>query len=370
MDARTNPGAMNQDDANLYNQGGLVGDNQIIYQAQAEMIDTDDVTVDQRDAQADTTDTNADDPNAIRQNIEQTRSHMSDTIDAIQERLSPQRLVSDAKESVKEATIGRVQDMANNVRDSANDAGYTVLDTVRQNPIPALLAGTGLGWLIYKGVSSSAGRRRGRSSGWNRNYYRTQPYDYGYGYNVDPYAGQPYGSPDNWESYNRPGTMPNGTNDADNSPGFSDRASQAADQIKGKASDLAGNVQDTMGQFTDTVQERAGDFGDTMQQGAYQARDWLQETWQDNPLLLSAGLALVGLGIGLLIKETPQEQQLMGEAHDNLMNKAQGVAQDTAQKVQQVAKTATNAAQDEAKKQGLVGGQQNQSQSQSQTSSR
>jgi ElaB/YqjD/DUF883 family membrane-anchored ribosome-binding protein len=162
-----------------------------------------------------------------------------------------------------------------------------------------------------------------------------------------------------------------GTNEGDNAPGLTDRAGQAAGQPKDKAGDIAGNMQDTMGQFTDTVQDRASDFGDQMQQQMYQARDWLRDTWNDNPLLLSAGVALLGVGVGLLLKETPQEQQFLGPAHDNLMQKAQDTAQETAQKVQQVAKRATDAAKDEAQKQGLVGGRQNpSSQPQSQTSGR
>jgi Protein of unknown function (DUF3618) len=48
----------------------------------------------------------------IRADIEQTLAEMSQTIDAIQARLSPRHLVSDAKEKVKDATVGRVKRLA------------------------------------------------------------------------------------------------------------------------------------------------------------------------------------------------------------------------------------------------------------------
>jgi hypothetical protein len=48
----------------------------------------------------------------IRSHIEQTRADISHTIDAIQTRLSPSRLVTDAKQTVKDATIGRVKHLA------------------------------------------------------------------------------------------------------------------------------------------------------------------------------------------------------------------------------------------------------------------
>jgi hypothetical protein len=48
------------------------------------------------------------DPDEIRHEIERTRAEMGETIDAIQDRLSPERL----REKVRENTIGRAQEMA------------------------------------------------------------------------------------------------------------------------------------------------------------------------------------------------------------------------------------------------------------------
>jgi hypothetical protein len=48
----------------------------------------------------------------IRLQIEQTRAEMSHTIDAIQARLSPSRLVTEAKQTVKDASVGRVKRLA------------------------------------------------------------------------------------------------------------------------------------------------------------------------------------------------------------------------------------------------------------------
>ena len=49
----------------------------------------------------------------IRSQIEQTRAEMSDTIDAIQSRLSPKRVLADAKDSVTEATVERMKRLTN-----------------------------------------------------------------------------------------------------------------------------------------------------------------------------------------------------------------------------------------------------------------
>ena len=72
----------------------------------------------------------------VRSQIEQTRSEMSDTIDAIQTRLSPTRLATQAKDSVKNATVGRVRRFAH----SSKTAGGSFLEAVRNNPWPAAAA--------------------------------------------------------------------------------------------------------------------------------------------------------------------------------------------------------------------------------------
>ncbi len=70
-----------------------------------------------------------DETDAIRDDIEGTRANMSSTIDAIQEKLSPQRLTEQAKDAVRDATVGRVQDMASNITETARDTGSTLMDT-------------------------------------------------------------------------------------------------------------------------------------------------------------------------------------------------------------------------------------------------
>ena len=47
----------------------------------------------------------------LRADIEDTRADMSQTINEIQERLSPEHLVGQVKETVREATIGRLNEL-------------------------------------------------------------------------------------------------------------------------------------------------------------------------------------------------------------------------------------------------------------------
>ena len=87
---------------------------------------------------------------------------MSSTIDAIQEKLSPQRLTEQAKDAVRDATVGKVQNMASNITETARDTGSTLMDTIRENPLPAALVGIGVGWLFLSARRRATERDRWR----------------------------------------------------------------------------------------------------------------------------------------------------------------------------------------------------------------
>ena len=78
-----------------------------------------------------------DSPEVIRADIETTRVEMGGTLNELGDRLDPGRLMSQAKENVKDATIGRVEETARGMSEM-------VMETVRRNPVPAALAGIGL----------------------------------------------------------------------------------------------------------------------------------------------------------------------------------------------------------------------------------
>ena len=89
--------------------------------------------------------------------LNMVQTEMSETIDAIQERLSPQRLMDEAKQNVRDATVGKVTTMVNTVTERAAEAGEQVQEQARQavtyvrdNPIPALLIGAGVTWLLMR----------------------------------------------------------------------------------------------------------------------------------------------------------------------------------------------------------------------------
>jgi gas vesicle protein len=94
----------------------------------------------------------------IRAEIAQTREDMSETVNAIQERLRPGAIAARTAETVKQAAVETVRDVA-----ESDSVQY-----VRANPIPTVMVGVGiagLAWLVTRG-------NNGRSS---RSYVRGEP---------------------------------------------------------------------------------------------------------------------------------------------------------------------------------------------------
>ena len=101
----------------------------------------------------------------LRAEIRETRDRMSDTLDALGDRLNPHRLKAQVKENLREATVGRVENMARNAADRVNGTRHGIMDRIRENPIPAAMVGIGLGWLMF------GGRHRDDRAHWESEAY-------------------------------------------------------------------------------------------------------------------------------------------------------------------------------------------------------
>jgi len=320
----------------------------------------------------------------IRSDIEQTRDHMSETINALQERLSPDTLkeqvkeqvaeqVREVKDNVREATIGKAENMVRNAGETVNGARYTVWETIKENPVPAALAGIGLGWLfmnrrsspqrpyqprydrrfdyVNRGYSGQDLRYADRSYYADRDYYggRDMAYDSRYssrdmmdraGDTVGNVAGQVRDTASNVTGQAR------------------DTVSNVASQARDTVSNVASQAQDTAGQLVDTAQETVGGIYDQATNQAQRLEDRFERVMRDNPLAVGAVTIALGAAVGLVLPTTEKENELMGDARDSLVNKATSAASETFEKVQQVAgqvtDQATQAVKQGAQEQGLT----------------
>jgi hypothetical protein len=343
-----------------------------------------------------------DDPATIEAGIEQTRAEM---IDAIQQRLSPENLKEEAKETaselaehakqaareavqhaahearmhlldardaVRDATIGRVEHMVRTVGDTTEDTRYGIVETIKQNPIPAALTGIGLAWLlmnrqsaprrpergVYRGQSNY--RDRDDNRGDQYRYYREDRDRYGYAagaYGSAPTYGASYGQGRDEggvidRTKEKVGQMADSTGSMVGRAG--DAIGNAADQAGDTIGQAAGQAGDTMGRMAGQVGETASTLAHQAQYRARRVEDQIGRTMQDNPLALGAVALALGTAVGLAVPQTQRENELFGQARDTLVERAQGMAQETFEKVQEVAAEAGQTVQREAKATGLA----------------
>ena len=268
----------------------------------------------------------------ICESIEQTRANMTETIDELQQRLSPSHLkeqvreqvieqYKQARETVREATIGKVEDMVDRVSDTMYETRRSIVDTVASNPIPSALVGIGLAWLWMN--------RRNDSGSTRRRYddrYRSAPR---YDENGPRYRS---GEGSDFDI----GTSRHLANNAGNA------VSEVAGQIQGAASNLAGKARATVSGVVDQAQESAGHFADVAQHRAQRVEQRFNAALRENPLAIGAVALALGTAVGLAVPQTRKENEWMGEARDTLVDKAQSVTQDAMEQVQQAAQKVTD----------------------------
>ena len=211
------------------------------------------------DATADT-DENADESIVeIRAEIEDTRLEMGDTLNELGTRLEPGRLVHEAKENVREATIGRVEETAKGVSN-------VVMETIKRNPIPAAMAGAGLA-LLWVNRSGGSGQGQPRH---------------------DPYRGN----------------------------GYRQEGKDGLDASR--IGDVAAGVGQNVGQAVGQVGEGATQVGgEVIQRGRQTVEEvgWrLDRFMQASPLAMGAIALGAGAVVGALVPETPQERDVLGDA--------------------------------------------------------
>lgn len=334
----------------------------------------------------------------IRDDIERTRMNMSRTALAIEERLSPAHIkeqVADIKQSVlgeyheakdhlkeditrelreakekveielreakekvqgeirearmavREATVGKVEHMVHDARETVTDAGTTVLDTIKANPVPAALVAVGLGWLIMSGRS---GTSRRLSPGARRIRYEGSGYQ--------GYQEPEYGYADREEHHGRPRRMvrqgkqmvEGALHSAGESvTGFGHRVHEGADHLAEQASGvarevgsrvtdiahdavngvehLAGDARQAAGHLADDVRLRSRQVVRGAGRQVRRAEQTFESTLRENPLAVGAVALAVGAAIALALPSTEVEDQWMGEAKDRLLRRAEGLAE-------------------------------------------
>lgn len=294
------------------------------------------------------------DTGEIRSNIEQTRADLSETIGALQEKLDPSRIAEQvkdqlreraadaydtAKTAVRDATVGKAEKIMANVSETVTDmtgragtavteTGSTLVQYIRENPVPFALVGIGLGMLAFnKRQNQQTSYKSGRTPEYN-------PY-------VPSGAGESSGG----------GIADKARGAAETVTGT---ARAATERAKGLLNAAATSVSDAASSAAGTTRQQFTNISDQARQGTRITTDRFNATLQENPMALGVAALAAGTIFGLTVPTTRVEGEYMGEARDHLVEQAKSLAQETAGKVQRATEEAGRTLREAAQKEGLT----------------
>jgi len=212
----------------------------------------------------------------IRRDIDKTQRELAATAGEIQRRLTPRYIAGQARESVRRTSVNTT---------------HTIIDRIKENPIPTALVGVGLFMLF-------------RNSG------------HGDGYDVE----------------------------------FTP-AVELEDEgsLRARVDDAVGDVKERAQEVKDRAANAAGELANRTQTRARMAKNETQDFFRDNPL--AAGLAVAALGAiaGAVVPQSRMENQLMGEKRDELLDRGKDIAREGMDRAKRVAQAATDVAKNTAK---------------------
>jgi len=251
----------------------------------------------------------------IKDQIEETRSQMGETIDAIQDKLSFSNLsdqvsehvsnaVETAKVAVYDATIGKAANMMKNLSNDLSNS--TVIRTAKNNPLPFILIGVGAGILAYQGYTGKLSYAR------DRRRYLKGPREH-----------------DMAARSSMTGTTGMTGTSGETLGGVKDTVSTTASNALNKVSGAVDTAYSSAGEMVNKAYDKAGEVGTA-------AQDMYGRYIEENPLAVGAVALGLGAAIGLALPSTRYEGKMLGEAREQFLEKAQDTASHLLDKTKQV----------------------------------
>ena len=234
-------------------------------------------------------------PEEIESDIERTRTEVSSTIDAIQNKLTPSQLMDQAVAYARTSLPA--------------DFGANLSNAVRDNPVPVALVGIGIAWLIASGRNSDGQARQRRHAAL-----------------YDEPSATTYSSGIETEGAHEGALHRAGSSIAGTGRDLKEKASDIGHRISDRTASVTGRARE-MGHG---ARERVGQISERSRQGYYRTKDSFSRMVDEEPLLLGALGIAVGTILGAVLPRTRREDEMMGETRDTLVERAKGTVREQA----------------------------------------
>lgn len=222
-------------------------------------------------------------PERLEDEVNATRARIGDRLETLSNRLSPGDLLDQA--------LGMA-------REHGGDFTRNLGAQMKSNPVPTLLTGIGLAWLMMSSGS--------RSEGYSNPFRRTRSEsDDSWKSSEGSYSGSLHDSGDNRSE-----------------PGVIERAK-----------DALGNAGDHVEEFADAARRKIDSASEATHRGLRSARQSVRSAQgsvadflHEQPVLAASLGVAFGAALGALLPSTDLEERVMGPVSDKAVTKAQAVA--------------------------------------------
>jgi ElaB/YqjD/DUF883 family membrane-anchored ribosome-binding protein len=287
------------------------------------------------------------DAESIRSDIDVTRQRMDDTMDALGNRLQPRHLLDEILGFLRENSSdgeSRMTHLRDKLTHSCDTAMHSVADTVKKNPMPALMIGAGVAWLIYSS-------RRENTRDYDFERYSAE--DAATRYDPDTHFDRPLdypstaGSEAEWSEER--GSKLGSIKDK-----LGDKAASATEQVKDKLSQAGEAARARVGALQNRAGEMTARMRDTTRAAYSRTRERVSTTAEQNPLEVGLVALAAGLIAGLAMPTANAVNRRIGPAADRLRERTREAGTEMIEKGKRVAEAAATAVKEEAEAQGLT----------------
>jgi ElaB/YqjD/DUF883 family membrane-anchored ribosome-binding protein len=277
----------------------------------------------------------------IESDIRQTRGRVDATLDELGDRLTARSLLNSALDWWESRGAGARPVGA------TKDTYQSLARYVKENPLPSLLVGAGVAWMI---IEATSGEEEESSTGVTSYKGTRMVEDTAY----DPFEG---GNPE-------PG--------GESGPGFAESAKDKLEHAKEAVAGVAGSAKEKVSALGDATTRAAEDagrrarqvyeegrssarkMGQNIESGYRSSAQQLEKAMEEYPLAVGIGFAAVGALIGVLLPRTRREDELLGEQSDQLIKATKEKGQELLERGKVVAQRVGESALDEARQQGFT----------------
>ena len=242
----------------------------------------------------------------LERDLKRIRSQMDHTLNLIEDRLSPHRLIDRALDHLHggpglfASNLGR---------------------TIRRHPVPTAMFAAGLAWLLLAERGDKIERPYRRPGGDRAPYHLR-------------------------EASSLSGTSPPPPIHFEGEENMSGNWDQSRGNRRGLQDRFSSTLEDT--------RDRIGQVGSIAQHQVDRARTGFEQMLEDQPLVLGAVAIALGAVLGATLPTTRIENRYLGPSRDNLQDRVGEYARDQWERAKSVVSSAGTAAVEQAEKEGIM----------------